>query len=324
MNPKENARRIIRFDCPERITTGLPSHSISYFGVNHDPFEGIGGHDSPVGTVWQDIWGVTWRKELDGHMGFAVGHPLSHLKPDKYPWPDPDDPRLVQSIYDKAKDADRENCFVVGSHRETLWERAYNLVGMDRLMWAFYQAPDEAREILRRIMDFQLGIARHYMAGGIEVAGTGDDLGAQTRLLLSRQLIQEFLLPEYRRLHSFYQQRDVIITRHCCGHVEPILDLFMDLGVDVLNPIQATANNQEKVRKVTRGRMALAGGVSTRIIMEGPPARIRAEARKCMWVMGRAGGYFCGPDQGLPFPEEHIRALHEAIEEYGLYPLSPP
>lgn len=324
MDPKENTGRIIRFDSPERIITGIPSHSISYFGVNHEPFEGPGGHDSPVGTVWQDIWRVTWKKLLGGHMGFAVGHPLAHLKPHKYRWPDPDDPRLIEPVYEKARDADRQNKFIVGSHRETLWERAYNLVGMDQLMWAFYQAPDEVREILHRIMDFQLGIAKHYMACGIEVAGTGDDLGTQSGLLLSPTQIREFLVPEYCRLHQFYKQRGVIITRHCCGHVEPILDTFMELGVDVLNPIQATANDQQKVRKLTQGRMALAGGVSTRIIMEGPPALIRAQARQCMWVMGREGGYFCGPDQGLPFPEAHIRALHETVEEYGIYPLSAP
>jgi uroporphyrinogen decarboxylase len=324
MDPKENALRILRFDNPERIVGGIPGHSISYFGVNHEPFEGPGGHNSPVGTVWQDIWGVTWQKEMEGVMGYAVGHPLADLDVERYPWPDPDDERLVKPIYERAKDADTENKFILGSHRETLWERAYNLVGMDRLMLAFYDAPDAVREIFRRITDFQIGIARHYLEAGIEVAGTGGDLGSQIGLLFSRDILEEFLVPEFRRLNDLYRKNDVIITRHCCGHIEPILDVFMDIGVSVLNPIQATANDIEAVRRATQGKMALQGAVSTSIVMDGPPERIRAEARRCMWLMGREGGYFCAPDQGMPFPEENIRALRDEVEEYGVYPLEDP
>ncbi len=326
MNPKENALRIIRFDSPERIVGGLPLHDISYFGVNHEPFEGPGGHDSPVGTQWRDIWDVGWRKEMEGVMGYAVHHPLADLDVEKYDWPDPDDERLIAQVYEKSKDPDidREGAFTGGSHRETLWERAYNLVGMDRLMTAFYDAPDAVREIFRRITDFQMGIAGHYAKCGIEAARTGGDLGTQVGLLVSPGIMEEFLVPEWRRLIAFYKEREAIITRHCCGHVEPILEMFIDLGIDVLNPIQATANNLEKVREVTGGRLALAGGVSTKLIMEGPPERIRAETRRCMWLLGREGGYFCSPDQGMPFPEGHLEALRETVREHGAYPLQPP
>jgi len=324
VNEKENALRIIRFDHPERIVGGAPTHDISYFGVNHESFENPRGHDVPVGTRWRDIWGVGWRKEMDGVMGYAVEHPLAGLKFDSYRWPDPDDPRLVRQIHEKARLADRAAKLLCGSHRETLWERSYNLVGMDRLMLAFYDAPEAVRELFGRVMDFQLGIARHYAAAGIELAATGDDLGAQSGLLVSPEVLRGFFAPEYRRLFSFYKGRGVLINHHSCGHVEPILDVFMELGVNVLNPVQATANNLANVRRLTQGRMALSGGVSTGLIMAGPVGRIVAEARRAMWMLGREGGYFCGPDQGMPFPQEHIEALRAAVAGYGVYPLKPP
>jgi uroporphyrinogen decarboxylase len=326
VNPRENALRVIHFDSPERIVGGMPCHDISYFGVDHEPFAGPGGHDSPVGTRWKDVWGVGWRKEMEGVMGYAVHHPLADLDVEKYRWPDPDDERLVGQIYQRARDPDVRpgEQFVRGSHRETLWERAYNLVGMDRLMMAFFDAPDAVREIFRRITDFQLGIARHYAECGIEVASTGGDLGTQIGLLASPEIMREFMVPEWRRLIAFYKGRGAIVTRHCCGHVEPILEIFIELGIDVLNPVQATANDLERVRAVTLGRMALAGGVSTAAVMDGPPERIRAEARRCMWLLGREGGYFCSPDQGMPFPAQHIAALREEVESYGVYPLEPP
>jgi len=68
----------------------------------------------------------------------------------------------------------------------------------------------------------------------------------------------------------------------------------------------------------------LQGGVSSATVYEGPVERIAAEARQRMWQLGRDGGYFCGPDQGLPFPAEHIEALRATVEQYGRYPLEQP
>ena len=156
---------------------------------------------------------------------------------------------------------------------------------------------------------------------GVEMAAMSDDLGTQQGLLLSPELIDEFLVPEYRRLFALYKSRDVLVSFHSCGHIEPILHVFMDLGVDILNPIQATANDLDAVRGRTQGRMALQGAISSGLIANGPIEDIREEVRRRIRQLGRDGGYFCGPDQDMPWPEAHIRALHEAVEEFGTYPL---
>jgi len=325
MTAKENALEIIRFGNPERIVTGMPSCGCSYFGVDHEPFEGVGGHQSPVGTKWRDIWGVGWQKALDGVMGLAREHPLSDVrKVDSFQFPDPDDPRICSQIYKRAKAVDRTGKFLSGSHRETLWERSYNLVGMDNLMIAFTTEPNAVRAVLHAVMDFQLGIARHYLEVGLEYAGLGDDLGSQHGLLFSPEILHEFFVPEYRRLFDLYKEHDVLIRFHSCGHIEPILDVYMDLGVDILNPVQASANDLDVVRARTQGRMALNGGVSTHTIMQGPVEKIRQETRQRLWQLGRDGGYLCRNDQSMPFPEAHIEALRETVAEYGVYPLEKP
>ena len=328
MNPRENALRIVRFDQPACIVENFPNWDISYFGVHHDPFEGVGGHNVPVGTRWRDIWGVGWQKELEGVMGYAREHPLADLTQiEHFAFPDPDDERICGRVYQRAREAseaDRANKFLLGSHRETLWERCYNLVGMDRLMMAFIDTPDLVRQLLNRVMDFQLGIARHYLAVGIEVAHLGDDLGSQRAPLFSPDMLREFFVPEYRRLVGLYKQHGVTLNFHSCGHVEPILEVFMDLGIDVLNPVQASANDLDRVRARTAGRLALMGGVSTATLVNGPLEAIRHEARLRLWQLGRDGGYFCGPDQYLPFPPDHIAVLRQTVADFGRYPLKPP
>lgn len=325
MNAKENALEIIRFGAPERVVGGCPTHGLAYRGCNHEGYEG-GGHHLPVGSRWVDIWGTTWHREHEGVMGFPEEPPLADLPGalKRYAWPDSDDERICGWIYEKAEGWEREETFLLGAHRDTLWEKSYMLVGMESLMCFFYTDPEAVRELLHRIMDFQLGIARHYRKAGVEMVGMGDDLGTQRGPLISPELIREFFVPEYRRLFEFYKEEGVLIGFHSCGHVTPILEIFMELGVDVLNPVQASANDLEEMRRRTQGKMALQGGVSSGRIVSGPVEAIRAEVKERLWQLGRNGGYFCGPDQGMPWPEEHIEALHRAVEELGVYPLSPP
>ena len=134
MNPRENALRIIRFDGSERVTAGVPAHTVSYRGCNHEGYEG-GGHDCPVGTTWTDVWGTVWKKELPGVMGFPRVHPLARPESLRsYAWPDPQDERIYGRIYEIPEDLDRSEKFLAGSHRETLWEKSYMLIGMEGLI----------------------------------------------------------------------------------------------------------------------------------------------------------------------------------------------
>lgn len=321
MTNKENAIEIIRFRKPERIVSRLPDYRLCFLGCNHEGYEG-GGHDLPVGSKWTDIWQTEWHKVYVDVMGFPRGNPLDDINNLKnYQWPDPNDDRICGKIYKMAKDFQDGDMFLSGVHRDTLWEKAYMLVGMENMMVYFYTEPEYAREILHRIMDFQLGIAAHYVLLGIECTCFTDDLGTQTSLILSPGIINEFLVPEYKRLFEFYKRYNIIIYFHSCGHIEPVLETFMSLGVDILNPIQATANNLSIVRQKTQGRMALEGGISSKTLMEGPIDKIKYEVRNTIKILGENGGYFCAQDQEMPFPKEHYEAYEEALNEYGRYPL---
>jgi uroporphyrinogen decarboxylase len=319
MNAKENARRTIQFEQPERVVIGPPEHKVNYWGLNHEGYAG-GSDSSPVGTRWIDIWGVGWHKEQPGIMGFPEYHPLADLPATlkDYVWPDPDDEHLTAQIYAMAEGWNKETDYLTGNHRGTLWEKCYMMTGMENLMIYFFTEPEAVRELFHRMIDFQLGIARHYLAAGIEMVRMGDDLGTQKNLILSPRLIRDFLLPEYRRLFSFYTDHGVLINFHSCGHILPMIDTFIDLGVNILNPIQATANNLDDLRSVTQGRLALQGGVSSGTMLDGPPEAIREEVALRIRQLGQNSGYFCAPDQSMLWPEGHYQVYLDAVEEFGL------
>ena len=321
MSKKENALRILRFDKPEYVMSEIPSFMIDYKGCNHEGYEG-GGHDCDVGSKWTDIWGVEWHKEHDDVMGFPRGNPLSDMDNLKaYKWPDPNDERICAQIYKRKEAYKNEDLFITGSHRDTLWEKSYMLVGMDDMMVYLYTEPEYAREILHRIMDFQLGIAEHYIKLGVETVNMSDDLGTQNSLLMGIDLLYEFFVPEYKRLFDLYKKHGVIVNFHSCGHIEPVIGMFMELGVDCLNPVQVTANNIVKVREATMGKIALTGGVSNVIVMNGDEKEIESAVRDTIRLLGKNGGYFCQPDQYMPFSDRSIEVFDEAVAKYGVYPV---
>ena len=323
MTDREIFYKIVNFDKPDRLICGPPCHGMEYMGVNHQGYDDTDhndGNNKPVGAKWTDIWNTGWVKEYPDVMGFPKVNPLSDLSALKnYIWPNPNDERICKLIYAGKDNYDVSmDKILSGAHRDTLWEKSYMLVGMENMMDYFYTEPNYVREILHKIMDFQMGIAEHYIKCGVEMVHLGDDLGCQDRLLLSPGIINEFLVPEYRRLFDFYRKKNVLIGFHSCGYVEPLLELFIDLGVNILNPMQATANNFYNVINVTKGRMAIQGGISTKIIMEKSEREIRDTVIETIGVLGKYGGYFCSADQGMPFPPGSLETVKKAVENYDV------
>jgi len=317
----ENFYATVRFLKPERITTSSPTYGLHYKGCYHEDANGI-AHDRPKGESWQDIWGVGWHKDLDGVMGFPRMHPLADLNlVDAYPFPNADDPALYGAIFEGKQrfleEGKDKTHILSGANTDTLWERAYMLVGMEDLMAYFYTDPELVHRLLDRILAFQMRIAEHYVKAGIKVAGLSDDMGTQNSLLLGEKLFDTFFMPRYAQLIDYYRKNDVLISFHSCGHIQPLISRFIDLGITILNPVQATANDLDALRRETQGKMVLHGGVDSQVVMEGTEEEVAACVKKRLRQLGRQGAYICCPDQGLPYPKRNLDALSRTVERYG-------
>jgi uroporphyrinogen decarboxylase len=209
------------------------------------------------------------------------------------------------------------------SHRSTVFERAWELVGMERLLVMMVSEPEAVDGLFERIIQFQLGIARQYLELKPDLAVLGDDLGTQLGLFFSPALFRRYLKPRYARLVDLYRSSGVLVEFHSCGNVLGLVDDFLDLGIDILNPIQPRAiGDLALLRRKTAGRMALRGGVDTQYTLTlGTPAEVRAEVRERIGSLGRQGGYICGPDQTIPMPAENVVAFESAVADFGRYPL---
>jgi uroporphyrinogen decarboxylase len=144
----------------------------------------------------------------------------------------------------------------------------------------------------------------------------GDDLGLQTGPFMSPATFQELIKPY---MAEYYQQvraaaPDALIFHHSCGSVYRLLDDLIDIGVNVLNPIQPNAFEMEpeRLKEKARGRLCLHGGIDLQHLLPfGSPQEVRDETARRMRILGEDGGYVCAPAHSLPedVPSENILAM---------------
>lgn len=296
--------------------------------IRHDPTARVPVFD---GTVWDavqlggnfkyesrtDHWGTVWQAELPGMVPTDVGHPLAditHL--DRYVFPDP--AALTWSAEDQQQlDALKQKDILVGGcHVKFVCERLCCLMGMDNFMLALYEEPERLQKLLDGIVAYNRACIRRLLDLGIDTLHVSEDLGTQQDLMLTPELFRRFLLPAYEACFEEVKQRGVMIDFHSCGAVAKIIPDLIAVGVDILNPVQVTANDRRRVKEMVRGKMAVLGGINSHIVHTGTPEEIRREVRAAFEVWAPGGGWIAAPDQVLTgAPAENVRVFWESCWE---------
>jgi uroporphyrinogen decarboxylase len=138
--------------------------------------------------------------------------------------------------------------------------------------------------------------------------------------MVSPDLFRRFLLPEYEFCFAEARRAGVLINFHSCGCVDAIAGDLARIGVSVLNPVQARANDLVRLKADTQGATALWGGIDTAVLANGTPAEVRREVARVMDILKPGGGYVCGPDQSIPgVPAANMAALWDAAAALGRY-----
>lgn len=320
ISERENLLRAIRRDQPHHVPWRRMDGSISGAAIvtyrgGELPLEGV----DPWGVQWQGgiPGGPEWQPEI---MAYSVGHPLADFTlVDEYPFPNPDDPALMAGLFDGV---DREEALVIGALPFTLFERAHLLAGMENLLVQMASDPDRVRTLFRRIADYQIRIVEGYAAAGVEAFRATDDYGTQVSLMVSPRMWRDLVKPELARIFRAIHDEGMIGFLHTCGRIMDIVPDLIEVGVDVLDPIQSLSNDLPALTRDYGDRITFMGGVDTQYLLTlGTPAEIDATVRQRMRELGAGGGYIIGPDNRIPIPEENYRAYLNAIRRYGVYPL---
>jgi uroporphyrinogen decarboxylase len=286
------------------------------------------------GTPYFNSWGVG-SVEGDPGSWFPAIHPLAETHAiediESYPWPDMNDPTRLAHVRAEAQKLADENKYAILA---TPWlafplERAYAMQRMDRFMLNLGRYPEFVRALLTKIAERCKTLMGHFLreiGENIDMIKIGDDLGMQNSLLMSPKMYREIVKPIHADYISFIKSRTKAkLFFHTDGDVFPLIPDFIEMGVDILNPIQTSAGkmcNLEELKKQFGKNMIFCGAIDThRVLPFGTPEEVRAEVKRVIQILGKDGGYMLASVHTI-MPDvsaENVLAMVDAAVEFGGY-----
>jgi uroporphyrinogen decarboxylase len=288
---------------------------------------------SPLSFV--DEWGVPWRKPEEGH--YYVDQPpfaesASPASVERHAWPTAAELVNTDGLAAALATLRREtDCAISLELRGRVMSVGQFLRGFGDWMMDLADNHAFVQALLERTTAIEIEANERILTAAgdtVDIVYTSDDLGGQEGPLLAPRAFRELFRPYFARIWGHIRSRSkAFLMHHCCGSVRPFIRDFVDLGVQVLNPVQVSAAAMDPAGlKAEFGRdLSFWGGVDTRSVMpRGTPTAVAGEVQRRLREMGHGGGYILAAVHNLQpeVPPANIVALFEAGRRWGRYPLS--
>ncbi len=281
------------------------------------------------GTV-EDYWGIRSRpvQYETGTYYEMCHHPLAFAKTvadlDEYNWPSADwfDFSGVRAQCEAVCET-----AVIESGYSAPFYFFNKLRGLEQSLLDLALYPELSHEIIRRLCNFFCDYCERLFeaAGGlIDVSQLTDDFGSQTGLMISAAMFDEYFLEGYKRIARLMQDHGVRIFHHDDGAMWELIPRLLDLGVNVLNPVQYVCGNVDLdwLKDTYGDRLCFHGGIENQSILPfGTVDEVREEVRHCIRTLGRGGGFILAPCHNIQAvtPVENIIAMYDTAWEEGWY-----
>ena len=277
-----------------------------------------------------DEWGVTRKKPQHSWYFDPVIFPLREANIDdleKYPWPDPDDPERFKGLKQEAEKLYQENEYpiIVDPTGGIPFQNAQNLRGFDIFFMDLMQNEKFAQVLMDKILNFQIGLLENLfkeIGSYIDVIKIGDDLGAQNALLISPKSYRKLIKPRHKKLISFIKKKTKAkVLLHTDGAVYSLIEDFIEIGVDILNPLQVSAKGMDakKLKKEFGDELCFWGGIDTqKILPHGSTKEIKEEVKRIIDELAPEGGYILASVHNIQpdVPPENICTMYQTADEY--------
>lgn len=268
-------------------------------------------------TRWIDEWGTGW--EDDGHGAKTELYPWENgYAFDGYQFPDPARPGRFDQI-DKglAERGDRYGWTTVWF---TLFERLWMIRGFNNMLMDPYVEPENFARLRDGIVETNLKMIDHYLEQKVDGIFFSDDWGSQRGLLMNPDDWRKFYKPSYTKLFSRVREGGAHVWMHLCGDVSAIIGDLIDIGLNVLNPIQPQAMDVKMLSREFGGKVCFHGGVDVQgTLIHGTPDDVKDEVHQIVKLFGSFNGGYIGGTSHTIMPEtplDNVIAMYEAFAEY--------
>lgn len=211
----------------------------------------------------------------------------------------------------------------MGSMACTLWEGSWYLRSMEDLMADMMMDDDRATVLLDRVTENQLERISLYAQAGCDIVQLGDDIGMQSTTMMSVELWRTWLKPRLKQVIDAGRavKPDLLVFYHSCGYVIPFLDELIEIGVDILNPVQPESMDFAEVHQLTGDRLSYWGTIGTQQVLPfGTADEVRAVVERNLRICGAQGGILVCPTHMVEpeVPWENLVAMRDAAQNFRL------
>jgi len=283
-----------------------------------------------------DLWGTRWRKPPSSFYWDMVAYPikqptLTALK--KYRWPDPHDPGRTEGLKERAKNLleNTDYAVVLDTIGFGVFETGWLLRGIENFLMDIAAEPKFAEALIQGVADYYVSLYDRVLGEVgemIQVVMVGDDLGTQKGPMISLKTYRNFIKPAQKKVWQFIKSKtQARLFLHSCGSVRQFLPDWIELGLDILNPVQVAAKGmdpKELKREFGKDLTFWGGGCDTqRVLSFGTPEDVENEVRQRIYEFAPGGGFVFNQIHNIQpqVPPQNILRMFATALKYGNYPV---
>jgi uroporphyrinogen decarboxylase len=312
------AQRLSRLlEVPAALLDEVMGNDVRQAWVNNNyAMEGI-THDRD-GDSHVDDWGIKWVKQY--FFNQIASHPLENANPQEmlaYRFPEEAIENLLRSMIPVVEAAGER--FIGCDVSPCAFEMYWRLRGMENTMLDLALTPDLARQMLAGCVDFSITLAQEAIRRfPLDWLWTGDDVASQQGMMISPKTWRTLIKPELTRIFAVAREHHLWLAYHCCGALRPIIPDLIEIGMDVLNPVQGNCPGMDpyELKKEFGHRITFMGGLDTQeLLPHGSAEMVRKETTRLIEAMTEGGGgYILAASHTIPpeTPDENIFAMYAA------------
>ena len=279
-----------------------------------------------------DPWGTTWALRPSATCYSIISYPLAGASSlEGYVFPEGKYLAGGAGLRQRALQLREEGRYaILGEVSGLLLERAQMIRGFDSFLLDLIENPTFAEDLLDHILQVETDIACTFLDGvgdTLDIFAFKDDLGMQSGPLISRTMFRRVLKPRMRKyLDSVRKRTHAKIWFHSCGSVYYVIPDLIDLGIDILNPVQVRARDMDPARlKREFGKhLCFWGAIDTQqVLPHGTPHDVEKEVSKRLEELGAGGGYVLASVHNIEanVSGENVWTMFQAAQKWGRYPL---
>jgi len=285
---------------------------------------------------WENELGIRMKLSPSGETANFISHPLKDAETDdikNYDWPKADNKERIRGKKDEALDLYKNSDYAIGAYKATLlgiFDCAWTMRGMEKFFMDLVFNKEITNTLLDKILEYNYGVYDLFLkeiGEYINCVEFNDDFGSQSNLMISPAQYREFIKPRHKIMIDMFKKNapNAKVLIHSCGSIYDIIPDFIEIGIDIINPVQPLATKMDtfQLKKEFGKDMCFQGGIDLQVAMRGSFDDIEKEVKERIKSLAPGGGYVLSSANNIAsdIPVENVFKLFELAFKYGRYPL---